>query len=203
MRLKEYFDIINSDRPDRHKYYIATALAEEVFPEVAGEIGRPSYIPEDRFTRKIERPTVWVGSDNYTQLHYHPGTEVISSQVLGRKHFTLFPPSEQPRLYPNPWWSNRFNWSQVNYFRYDEQHEKFPELAHARRYECVLEPGEQIYIPPYWWHAVHNEGPAILITAFWKSRTKMSLFKSQGIGTAFWPIMRSVKTLVLRRSHTD
>ena len=202
MRLSEYFDIICTDHPERDRYYIATELVAEVFPEVASEIGRPSFVPVNERTRELDHPTVWAGRDNFTQLHYHPGSEVISSQVLGSKHFALFPPSETRYMYSNPWWVKRFNWSRVNAFRYEEMRDSYPDLDKARRFECRLQPGEQIYIPPYWWHSVDSAGPAILITSFWKSDKRMPLRSAQGFGTAFWPWMRKLKTLVLRRSHT-
>ena len=91
MGLWDYLDLIEANPEARKTHYIATELVEVVLRELAGDIRVPSYVPRTRQSASLAHPTMWLGYDNYTQLHYHPGTEVISSQVLGTKVFYCTP----------------------------------------------------------------------------------------------------------------
>ncbi len=46
--------------------------------------------------------------------------------------------------------------------------EKFPKFAKANSMECVLEPGDILYIPACWWHNVITLAPSISINVFYK-----------------------------------
>ena len=59
-------------------------------------------------------------------------------QIFGYKKVTLFAPSDSEFLYSNG------NISQVDITNVNE--EEFPLFASANAYECVLEPGEAIFI---------------------------------------------------------
>jgi lysine-specific demethylase 8 len=34
--------------------------------------------------------------------------------------------------------------------------ERFPEFGRSNYFECVLQPGQMLYIPPRWWHYVQS-----------------------------------------------
>ncbi len=71
-------------------------------------------------------------------LHSH----AYLAQIRGRKKCTLFSPDDSRALYDG----------EVDLDRPDL--ERFPLFRHATAFECILEPGEMLFIPSEWWHHV-------------------------------------------------
>ncbi len=65
-------------------------------------------------------------------------------QVFGSKYIRLYAPSETPSLYPHRT-NMMHNTSQVDLEVVDV--DRFPRFAHAPFYECILRPGEMLFIP--------------------------------------------------------
>jgi len=82
-----------------------------------------------------------------TDWHYHPIDETIAGQLLGSKRVSLF------RL-------SRANWSayapliQANFHHMRCADQLFPPASELTKFEAVLEPGDAVYIPPFWWHGI-------------------------------------------------
>ncbi len=82
----------------------------------------------------------------YADLHYDPtACPVLLCQIFGRKHFTIFAPSDTPYLYTQGRHSMIDNFDEPDLAR-------FPLLAKASPIRFVQEPGEAVYVPPFWWH---------------------------------------------------
>ncbi len=84
-------------------------------------------------------------------------------QVVGTKHFTLFPPKDAERI------------SRVRrgtHCRFDPNmpdFDRFPLAREATGWECALRPGESLYIPVGWFHQVTVTSPwAVNVNFFWK-----------------------------------
>jgi ribosomal protein L16 Arg81 hydroxylase len=75
--------------------------------------------------------------------------------VVGAKRVRLFDPKHTPLLYPHDK-SDRMRWnsSSVQPSVRAPDVIRFPRVAEAPFFECVLQPGEMLFIPPRWWHAV-------------------------------------------------
>jgi hypothetical protein len=71
-------------------------------------------------------------------LHTH-GT---FTQIVGRKRFVLFSPEDSAFLY-----GGEFDLDAPDF-------EQRPLLGRATAFECVLEPGEMLFLPGQWWHYV-------------------------------------------------
>jgi hypothetical protein len=69
-------------------------------------------------------------------------THAYLAQVVGRKRCVLFSPEDSAAIYDGA----------VNPDEPDL--EKFPGFRNATAYECVLGPGELLFIPRRWWHHV-------------------------------------------------
>ncbi len=101
-------------------------------------------------------------------------TVTISLQLSGEKHLTLFDPHHNENLYeahipeailtfdPS---ANAFSrnsllestsmvMSPVDILRPDL--ERFPNFATAGRVHCVLQPGDVLFMPAFWWHEVQS-----------------------------------------------
>jgi hypoxia-inducible factor 1-alpha inhibitor (HIF hydroxylase) len=53
-----------------------------------------------------------------------------------------------PRIHP------RWHKSQVDFDHPDL--DRVPNYVNAKAYEAILNPGDVLYVPPYWWHHVHS-----------------------------------------------
>jgi len=128
---------------------------------------------------------LWVGPPEYvTGLHTDPGPTLLF-QIHGRKQVLLFAPDQTPFLYEvDPAERGRkfdtsilqsrldaaelstlrdvVGWAKVEPF--DPDLARFPLFARATGIEGYLEPGDTLYIPDRWWHAVRSLEPAISVS---------------------------------------
>jgi len=108
-----------------------------------------------RFIKKRDGCCVlFVGSNHtFTNGHCDIGSSVFM-MVQGRKRWIFFPPEDTPYLYPMPQAKNvAFN---VGVDIFHPNFEQTPLFANARGYEVVLEPGDVLFFPSMWWHAIQN-----------------------------------------------
>lgn len=84
-------------------------------------------------------------------------------QVIGTKHFTLFPLDDAERVY---------RVGHGTHCRFDPNvpdFERFPLAQGATAWECTLRPGESLYIPVGWFHQVTVTSPwAVNVNFFWR-----------------------------------
>jgi hypothetical protein len=71
-------------------------------------------------------------------------THAYLAQIQGRKRVTLFSPADSEFLY-----GGLVDPEQPDF-------ERFALFEKATAYECVIEPGEILFIPPSWWHHVRG-----------------------------------------------
>lgn len=108
----------------------------------------------------ITQPRFWIGArGQFVALHNDPFRNMIAL-FAGRKRVLLFPPEELPHLYPAPF-DKRIGGaiaSLVDVFEPDVRTFPLFEKALEQLKVAILEPGEFLYMPPLWWHAVEGEG---------------------------------------------
>ena len=89
-------------------------------------------------------------------------------QVAGTKRFILVPPWETPNMHPYPHIHPRSHKSQVNFDKPDLS--KTPNYENIKEsYVAELEPGEVLYIPPYWWHHVRSHVRSVSLASWSQS----------------------------------
>jgi hypothetical protein len=186
MPLAEFWPRVR--RPPNGSYCAIVERAITVFgdrpgivSELAGDIGAPSYLAGLAHTRS----SLFAGHDTRSPCHYHPGGEVLLCQVVGRKRVFCYEPTRthSRALYPNAWYTSSFTSSSIR-FPMDgsiPDPARYPRFAEARPVECVLEPGEMLYIPIYWWHHAFCEGFAVSVGVFHKSIVRKRYMKLRGL----------------------
>jgi ribosomal protein L16 Arg81 hydroxylase len=155
---------------------------------------RPELIEDlDHFFPFASRGTVscdrymalWIGPAGYvTGLHTDPG-DTLLFQLYGRKHILLFAPEQTPYLYEETEAERRkkfegaslqsrlepasfrvlrdsVRWCHLQPFSPDL--DKYPLYHQAHYIEAYIGPGDTLYIPDQWWHAVHSLEPAISVS---------------------------------------
>jgi hypothetical protein len=162
MAFAEYADALRSENHAADKLYLSEELLADKFPILAADVEPLTFL--DRRLKIIN--SFWLGSaETVTPLHYDLIYN-LAAQVWGRKQFTLFAPEPLAYLYPFPTRSRLGHFSRVNI----EQPNlvSFPKFHRARPIECTLEPGEMLYIPPFWWHQVRSLDTAITLNYTWR-----------------------------------
>jgi len=80
------------------------------------------------------------------------------SQATGRKRVYLYAPDQWINLYPYTADITTPRASRVDIPQWRRgdatQRHRFPRVANARCYTTVLEAGDLLYMPAFWWHAV-------------------------------------------------
>lgn len=93
---------------------------------------------------------LWLGpAGTFTPLHYDL-TNNLLIQIYGRKKVKLIPALQMPKMYNNCW-----VFSEVQDIK-AENFQDYPLLKDVTPVECILEPGEALFIPIGWWHCVES-----------------------------------------------
>jgi hypothetical protein len=145
------------------RHYIQQRSIEKEFPELLPELELPALIDS---SKEVHVANLWFGSAGCkSPLHFDESDNFLA-QVFGSKRVMLYPPSCGPNLYPalgdrNP------HCSRVNVFSPDLV--RFPRYADAASsaVRCNLRPGNMLYIPKGWWHAVESLDVSISVNIWW------------------------------------
>lgn len=107
----------------------------------------------------LSAPRFWIGSGRQKLGLHNDGFNNIIAVFAGRKRVVLAPPEELPNLYPAPFDRRMGNVFSSLVDVYSPNFEKFSRFRSAAKSIriAVLEPGEFLYMPPLWWHAVESD----------------------------------------------
>lgn len=78
----------------------------------------------------------------------------VFRQVAGRKLWYFFPPSQTPYVYPKLY-DNGFSCTSKT-VQHHARGTGAPWFSRLERYQVILEPGDLLIVPPWWWHCVEN-----------------------------------------------
>ena len=100
---------------------------------------------------------VWVGCRRHAGSHVHfDHSHNIITQLVGRKRFILSPPTEWDKFNDSPRLSRFVSFSTRNFTRHRQQHHHHHQQHQQiqKSMDVILQPGDTLYIPPFWWHHV-------------------------------------------------
>jgi hypothetical protein len=113
-------------------------------------------------------PTLWLGNSAMVAAHFDVHDNV-ACVALGKRRFTLFPPDQVANLYVGPTLDapGGVPISTVDLAAPDLA--RFPRFAEAlsAAQEATLAPGDAIFIPTPWWHAVESLDPINVLVNYW------------------------------------
>ncbi|NDJ21053.1 cupin-like domain-containing protein [Nostoc sp. B(2019)] len=190
MKFQEYINNYIENRVNKNnnaqdvECYLSEAYFEDRFPEIVGDVTYPGYFNRKAFV------TLWYGlsSKNFsstTTLHFDP-LHNIFAQIRGRKRILLFPPSNYLSFYPpleassGAAYNSKVNPDLSNL-------ELFPKFPWQERIEVILQPGEILYIPPFWWHHVTAVDENISLS-FWYDLKIQDFFWQKNMLSVLWNI---------------
>ncbi|KAJ9508008.1 hypothetical protein QJQ45_021342 [Haematococcus lacustris] len=116
----------------------------------------------------MQSVNAWFGpAGTVTPLHTDPHHNLLC-QVVGRKYVRLYHPSLTPALYPFTEGITT-NSSQVELDApAEETAALFPLFPSAPFLDCLLLPGQMLYIPPGWWHYVKSLTTSFSVSFWWQ-----------------------------------
>jgi len=115
-------------------------------------------------------PRIWIGNAVSVATHYD-SNDNIACVVAGRRRFTLFPPDQATNLYLGPFELTPAG-TPVSMVDADApDRDLYPLYAEAEKHALTaeLEPGDAIFIPYLWWHAVRSLDPVSILVNYWWS----------------------------------
>lgn len=169
---KEALDLVRSDfsKTGLRYYLMQKSLAAE-FPELLKDLRDPEWLEDPSV---IGAKNIWIGNDgNVTNLHYDLSNNFLV-QVCGRKVFTLFSPLDYHFLYVAEK-TARSNLSVIDPDNPD--FEKYPLYAKANPIKLLVEAGDILYMPSFWWHHVRSLDFTISVNYWWRSHIRQCLNK--------------------------
>ena len=174
---------VQHQRTNRDVAYLAQ---NELFHQVVDDIPIPSFCEDGKYSvgdGKLYHTMLWMGPrDTVSPLHFDPLDNILM-QVVGWKRVLLFPPDDQSHGLKDgekeesgrtsSWHyagddGNQYNTSAVDIENPD--HVRFPnyKLLGPVPYECVLGPGDGLYLPKRWWHHVRSLEMSVSANVWWR-----------------------------------
>jgi hypothetical protein len=126
------------------------------------------------FPREVDDPDGWslhetvlrIGPRDYVYPLHCDNLETVLMQLHGAKEVVLFAPDDIGAMYPRDEDATRSAIDDLD----APDHARFPRFVGAQRWECLVEPGDAIYIPALWFHEVRARGGTVSASRTWRRR---------------------------------
>jgi hypothetical protein len=153
LKFKEFAQLTFRQHDSTSKYYFKNSM--KMLPSGLDDSEKISGLA--RFFNKAVMRNLWISQGTKTVGLHFDAAENLNVQILGRKRFMLYPPGTS-EYYPCPMFSQTAHISQV--FRHGPEldRDRFPAFDPSKGREVILEQGEILYLPAYWWHQVTSLG---------------------------------------------
>ena len=161
--IEKYIEHSDKDRPVG---YLAQHQLFDQIPELQRDISVPTYcsLASDESDDEDVDINAWFGPQGtISPLHHDPKHNLLA-QVVGSKYIKLYSRDQTEYIYPHEGLLS--NTSQIDVENVDLK--KFPQFEKARSIECILGPGDLLYIPPKCWHYVRSLEISFSVSFWWK-----------------------------------
>ncbi|VDK78325.1 unnamed protein product [Onchocerca ochengi] len=162
--IEKFIESENSDGPG----YLAQHRLFDQIPELLNDIIIPDYCAFGEDGIDNVDMNIWIGpSETVSPLHFDPKSNIFC-QVVGRKFLRIVSAAETENVYPRKD-GVLTNTSQVD-ARYPDI-AKFPLFREAHVFDCILYPGECLFIPAGFWHYVLALDPSISVSCWFTTKS--------------------------------
>ncbi|KAM6934549.1 tRNA wybutosine-synthesizing protein 5 [Xenentodon cancila] len=152
---------------ENESYYLRS-LGEDVrkepadikkqFPNLAADFHIPLFFTAQQFFSSVLR----ISSSGLQLWTHYDVMDNLLAQVTGMKRVVLYSPQDALHLYLSGDKSEVLDIDAPDLKR-------FPEFVKAKRYECVLEPGDLLFIPALWFHNTLALQFGVGVNIFWRN----------------------------------
>ena len=135
------------------------SLLSRDFPSLSRDFRLPDGLVDPA---RLFSSVLRVSSGGVTVWTHYDVTDNVYAQVVGSKEAVLWAPSEALNLYLD---GDKSRVVGVD----DYDREKFPLFARAKRMRAVLQPGDVLFIPAFWFHNMRALDFGVAVNVFWKN----------------------------------
>jgi histone arginine demethylase JMJD6 len=174
--MARFIDRVLSSTEENPAPYFRNRVLHDMFPSLKYDIEplppyfQPNWLPERYLVTYVEKVLnrgaaieLYIGGKGsaFPVLHYDgAGTHAFLMHIYGRKEFIIYPPEQEPFLYPSP---EKVNLSSITDLANPDL-ARFPSFSRAVATKFVLEPGEMLFVPSHWWHTTKMLSPSITVS---------------------------------------
>jgi hypothetical protein len=167
--VSEFIRTVTSDENGYYELHGWPITPSSSLAPMLTDLGEFPFVQNPRPGRVSPRYRAFIYRNSYTDWHFHPTDETLMCQLRGSKEVLLLPPdsrsyeilteivSQTERLYA-------------------VDTSQFPRYSELRPYRVIVEPGDALFIPTFWWHAVEPIGSRWGITVAYTWATPLYLF---------------------------
>ncbi|HEB62375.1 MAG TPA: cupin-like domain-containing protein [Bacteroidetes bacterium] len=143
MLFRDYLEILEAG-PSNLRMFLFNIFKEA--PELMKDFSTPTIM--DGFINSF--PFMFFGGKGATVgLHYDIDlSHIFLNQFYGRKRVVLFAPDQSTNIYHHPF--SVASYIDVN----NPDYKTFPALKKVVGYECIVQPGETLFMPSAYWHYI-------------------------------------------------
>ncbi|KAM9486998.1 tRNA wybutosine-synthesizing protein 5 [Clarias gariepinus] len=158
------------------------------FPDLAQDFRMPQFFAPEQFFSSVFR----ISSPGLQLWTHYDVMDNLLAQVTGRKRVVLYSPQDALHLYLTGDKSEVLDVDSPDL-------ELYPDFVKACRYECILEPGDLLFIPALWFHNTLALQFGIGVNVFWRHLPLDSYDKKDPYGNKD-PVAAARALQVLERS---
>ena len=166
--LEAFFEKLKAEKinPSGTSFYVGSAELEDHFPGLMAADGL--HIPNNLSFGRKPLIGIWLGNRTTAAAHFDVSNN-IAACLVGRRRFTLFPPSQIENLYPGPLeptpGGQVVSMVDINAPDFD----RFPNARKALEQGEVaeLEAGDVLVYPAMWWHQVEALNDFNVMVNYW------------------------------------
>jgi histone arginine demethylase JMJD6 len=174
--MARFIDRVLASTEENPAPYFRNRILYEMFPSLKDDIEplppyfEPNWLPERYLVKYVQEVLnrgaaieLYIGGKGsaFPVLHYDgAGTHAVLMHIYGRKEFIVYPPEQEPFLYPSP---EKVNLSSIRDLDHPDL-KKFPLFSQAVATRFILEPGEMLFVPSHWWHTTRMLSPSITVS---------------------------------------
>jgi Cupin-like domain len=153
MKFRDFVQRTFQERRGKTRYYFKNGT--KALPPGLDDSGAISGL--SMFFTKSVIKNLWISQGTITVGLHFDAAENLNIQIRGRKRFVLYPPGTSA-YYPCPMFSQTAHISRVFRDGPELDAARFPKFDPTKACEAILEEGEILYLPAYWWHQVTSLG---------------------------------------------
>lgn len=174
LRFSEYIDLISNwnSCDQRPPYFGNIWLNDPEMKPIVEPIIRDFDFP-NYFTDSSRNDLhLWIGAAEQKSTIHNDNYQNLNAQIYGKKAFLLFSPEQHQFLYPvkidEELWSSPIDPQNPDLAKY-------PLFERTSCIEAILQPGEILFIPIFWWHQARAITTAINLN-MWAFTNKISQY---------------------------
>jgi lysine-specific demethylase 8 len=161
--LRAFIDAVAAGRGAEEAGYLAQHALFDQVPELRRDVLVPDYCAVGGDDAEVE-VNAWFGpAGTVSPLHFDPQDNLLA-QAVGFKYVRLYAQDQSPLLYANPD-PLLANTSLADVGQPDAA--RFPLLPRAVFCECLLGPGDMLFIPARTWHYVRALSVSFSVSFWW------------------------------------